>query len=255
MIRALALAACTGLASPGFAQNAADAYHDPEEMAAARAALKSGHGDQINALLLVERLERRSNEGEPLMILEGQGWIGGDLRKLWIKTEVEYDAEEGRVEEAEVQALYSHAIAPFWDFQAGLRRDIRPGPSRAYAVVGAQGLAPYWIEMDVQLFLSDEGDASARLEAEYEILLTQRLALQPSVELSVAFSDDEDAGVGSGPSTVEAGLRLRYEVIREFAPYVGVSWDRAFGDTRDLAEADGEDGDRVSWVAGARFWF
>ena len=255
MIRAFSLAACAGFASPALAWNAADAHYDPGEMAEARAELKSGHGGQIHALILGERLEYRSNEGDPLLILEGQGWVGGDLRKLWLKTEVEYETRERRVEKAEAQALYSRAITPFWDFQVGLRRDFRPDPSATYAVVGAQGLAPHWFEIDGQLFLSDGGDVSARLEAEYEFLLTQRLVLQPSIEIDVALSDDEDAGVGAGLSTAEAGLRLRYEVIREFAPYVGVSWERAFGDTRNFAEADGEDGERISWVTGIRLWF
>ncbi len=238
-----------------FAQNAADAYHDPEEMAEARAALKQGHGDQISSLILGERFEYQSNEGDTLAVWEAQAWIGGDVQKLWFKTEGEYKAEEGRFEEAEIQALYSRAVSPFWDLQVGLRHDIKPNPSRTYAVIGAQGVAPYWFELDGQLFVSDEGDVSTRLEAEYELRLTQRLMLQPRVELNAAFADDDEVGVGSGLSTVAAGLRLRYEITREIAPYIGVSWNRAFGRTEDFARADGEDSDHVSWVAGIRFWF
>lgn len=242
-------------ASASFAQNAADAYYDPAAMAKARAALKVSHGGQINSLILGERFEYHSNEGDPLAVWEGQGWIGGDQQKLWLKTEGEYDVDDGRFEDAELQALYSRATNAFWDFQIGLRQDFRPNPSRTYLTVGAQGLARYWFELDAQLFLSNKGDLSARLEAEYEFLLTQRLILQPRVELNAALSDDNDIGVGSGLSTAEAGLRLRYEVNRETAPYVGVSWNRAFGGTADAVRAEGQESGQLSWVAGFRFWF
>ena len=255
MIRLFIIFLVAFSASPTVAQNAADAYYDPAEMAKARAALKSGHGGQISTLILGERLEYHLDDGDPLTVWEAQGWVGGDIQKLWFKTEGEYETDEGRFEEAEVQALYSRAVNPFWDLQAGVRRDIQPDPSRTYAVIGAQGVAPYWFELDGQLFLSDEGKVSARLEAEYEFRLTQRWMLQARVELNGAFSDDEDIGVGSGVSTAEAGLRLRYEVSREFAPYVGASWNRAFGKTEDLIRAEGEDSDQFSWVAGIRFWF
>lgn len=255
MIRLFITFLVTIVAPPVFAQNAADGYYDPAEMTEARDALKSSHGSQVNTLILVERLEYQSNDGDWLAAWEAQGWVGGDTQKLWFKTEGEYQAEEGRFEEAEVQALYSRAISPFWDLQAGVRHDIKPDPSRTYAVIGAQGLAPYWFEIDGQLFLSDEGNLSARLEAEYEFQLTQRLTLQPRIELNGAFSDDEEIGVGSGLSTAEAGLRLRYEISREFAPYIGISWNRAFGKTKDFIRAEGQDSDQFSWVAGIRFWF
>ena len=135
--------------------------------------------------------------------------------------------------------------------QAGIRYDIKPNPSRSYAVIGLQGVAPYWFEVDVAVFLSNKGDLSARLEAEYELRLTQRLLLQPRLELNLAASDDDAIGVGAGLSTAQAGLRLRYEITREFAPYVGVSWSRAFGETADRAT----DPRRTSFVAGLRFWF
>lgn len=253
--RIVAISICMLSAASALAQQAADAYYDSTEMAKARARLKADHGNQINSLIIGERLEYQSGEGNPLTVWEGQGWIGRDLQKLWIKTEGEYNVEDGEFEEAELQALYSRAISPFWDLQAGLRHDIKPNPSRTYAVLGAQGLAPYWFELDGAFFLSDEGDASVRFEAEYEFRFTQRLILQPRVELNAAFSDDEDIGVGSGLSTVQAGLRLRYEVRREFAPYIGVSWNRAFGETKDFKQAAGEDAGELSWVAGLRFWF
>ena len=224
-------------------------------MAEARNSLKSSHGSQISALFLGERLEYHSNDGDPLVVWEAQAWVGGDIQKLWFKTEGEYETDDGRFEEAEFQALYSRAVSSFWDLQAGVRYDIEPDPSRTYLVVGAQGLAPYWFELDGQLFLSDQGNLSARFEAEYEFRLAQRLLLQPRIELNGAFSDDEEIGVGSGLSTAEIGLRLRYEITREFAPYVGVSWNRAYGKTADFIRAEGEDSSQFSWVAGIRFWF
>ena len=120
---------------------------------------------------------------------------------------------------------------------------------------GVQGLAPYWFEVDAAAFVSDDGDVSARLEAEYELFLTQKLILQPRAELDFAVQDVPELGIGSGLSTAEAGLRLRYEFRREFAPYIGVSWRRAFGETADFTRADGEDVESISFVAGLRLWF
>ncbi len=242
------------VSTPARAQKAADDYYDPAAMAAARAALKAGHGAQINSLILGERFEYHSNDGDPAVVWEGQGWIGRDLQKLWFKTEGDYSTEDGRFEELELQALYSHAISPFWELQAGIRHDIKPEPSRSYAVIGAQGLAPYWLELDGALFLSDKGNLSVRLEVEYELRLTQRLYLQPRIELNGAFSGDKAIGVGSGLSTAEAGLRLHYEFTRELVPYFGVSWSRSFGDAEAFRRMSGEDTDEASLVAGIRFW-
>ncbi|MEM8496638.1 MAG: copper resistance protein B [Pseudomonadota bacterium] len=241
--------------TPVLAQNAADNYYDPWEMAKAREALKAEHGNQINTLILGERLEYHSNHGDSLMIWQAQAWVGGDVQKLWLKTEGEFDIEDGEFEEVELQALYSQAVSPFWDLQVGIRHDFDPEPTRTYAVLGAQGLAPYWFELDGQLMLSDEGDLSIRLEAEYEFRISQRIMLQPRLELNGSFSDDDDISVGSGLSTAAAGLRLRYEISREFAPYVGVSWNRSFGNTDDFVRAKGQESDHVSLVAGIRFWY
>lgn len=250
-----ALALASAAAAQNVAQNAADAYYDPAEMAAAREALYEAMGGQTLYFLQSDRLEYRSNEGSPVLLWDAQGWYGGDLRKLWIKTEGEYLEDESRFEEAELQALYSRAISPYFDLQAGIRHDFEPDPATAYAVVGVQGLAPYWFEIDAAAFLSEDGDVSARIEAEYEWLLTQRLILQPRTELNLSLDDVEALGVGSGLSTAELGLRLRYEIKREIAPYIGISWSRAVGDTADFARAEGEDVDSLSFVAGLRMWF
>jgi copper resistance protein B len=145
-------------------------------------------------------------------------------------------------------------ISPFFDLQLGVRQDLTPDAVRSHAVVGLQGLAPYWFEVDAALFLAHTGDLTARVEAEYELLLTQRLVLQPRTEVRAAFQDVEDLGVGAGLSSAELGLRLRYEITRRVAPYVGVSWHRAFGRTADTARSGGRDAGSRAVVAGLRLW-
>ena len=240
-------------AQPGW--SAADKYWDPAEMAEARRTVLENHGASTTFFVLGERFEYRSNEGAPIFLWDAQGWYGGDKNKLWIKTEGEYSFDAEAFEDAEVQALWSRAIARYFDLQAGVRHDFAPASDRTFGVIGVQGLAPYWFEIDAAAFVSGDGDISARIEVEYELLLTQRLILQPRTELNFAIQDVPQNEVGSGLSTAELGLRLRYEIKREFAPYIGVSWERAVGETADFARADGEDPASVSFVAGVRFWF
>lgn len=249
----LAAAAAYAQETPLWSQG--DAYNDPAELARSRAAVLDEHGGGTAYYVLGERLEYQSNEGTPLFVFEGQGWWGGDQNKFWLKTEGEYDFGADRFEEAEIQALWSRAITPYFDFQAGLRRDIKPDPSRTYGVIGIQGLAPYWFEVDAALFISGHGDVSARIEAEYDLLLTQRLILQPRTELNFAVQSVEELGIGSGLTSAELGARLRYEIKRQFAPYLGVSWSRSVGETADFIRADGERPGSVSFVAGVRTWF
>lgn len=237
------------------AENAADVYFDKAEMEAARKALKHHHGDSNQFFLMTDRLEYKTNEGDALTVWEGQGWYGNDLNKFWLKTEGEYEHDSSKFEEAEVQALYSRAISSFWDIQAGIRHDIKPNPSRTYGVFGFQGLAPCWFEIDVTSFISDQGDISLRVETEYELLITQRLILQPRVELNLAFSSDEEIEIGSGLNSIQTGLRLRYEIKREIAPYIGISWNKTFGNTANFIEADGNDTESLSFVAGIRLWY
>jgi copper resistance protein B len=251
-------AALLALAGQTAAQDAdaqADAYFDREAMAEARAALRKEHGAGTNWFLLAERLEYQTNDGAPALLFDGQGWWGTDRNKLWVKSEVERDFDAGRFEEAELQALWSRPIARFFDVQAGVRHDFVRGADRTFGVASVQGLAPYWFEIDAAIFVSGEGDVSARFEAEYDLLLTQRLILQPRTELNFAVQGVDEIGVGSGLSTAELGLRLRYEIKRQFAPYAGVSWERAVGETADFARADGENVGAVSFIAGLRLWF
>lgn len=217
-------------------------------------ALAEGMDPQLNTFLQAERLEYHLNDSQDTFLWDAQGWIGGDDEKAWFKTEGQ-QILKGPMEEAEVQALYSRRISDFFDLQAGVRYDVRPEPDRGYAVLGLQGLAPYFFEIDTAAFLSNEGELSARFKGEYDLLFTQQLILQPLFEMNVSAQDVEERGIGPGINTIELGARLRYEVIREFAPYIGVDWERTLGKTADYAREEGEDVDSVSFVAGVRLWF
>lgn len=233
----------------------ADEYWGQDKMEKAREKVQHAHGALTSYFIEAERLEYRSNEGDPQFLWDGQGWFGGDLNKLWIKSEGEYDFDSDEFEDAEVQALWSRAFSRYFDVQAGVRHDFAPGSDRTFGVLGVKGLAPYWFEVDAALFVSGDGDVSVRAEVEYEVLLTQRLIFQPRTELNFAFQDVPDNDVGSGLSTIEAGARLRYEIKREFAPYIGVSWERDIGDNADFTRAAGENPGSLSFVAGVRLWF
>jgi copper resistance protein B len=209
--------------------------------------------DPLLTMLVVDQLEIRDTDGDNPLVWDAEGWVGKDLNKFWVKTEGEYI--DNRVEEMELQLLYSRAIAPFWDLQFGWRRDIRPDPDRDWAAFGIKGLAPYFFDIDAALFLGSAGRTAVRLQAEYEVMLTQRLILTPEIELNLHGKNDPDTGVGSGFSDIEAGLRLRYEIRREFAPYVGVNWTRLYGNTADYAREEGEDTNDVQLVFGVRIWF
>ncbi len=213
------------------------------------------HGDALNFLVLGERFEYAEDDGASARLWELQGWVGYDRDKVWFKTEGRYDTEADATEHSEVQALYSRAVAPYWDLQAGVRRDDTGSTTRHHAVLGVQGLAPYWFEVDAAAFISERGDVSARLESEYELRFTQKLLLQPRLELNYSFADDPAAGIGEGMSEASVGLRLRYELRREFAPYIGVEWSRAYGGTSALLRAAGEDRDEMNVVAGLRVWY
>ncbi|HBB34754.1 MAG TPA: copper resistance protein CopB [Cyanobacteria bacterium UBA8803] len=215
--------------------------------------------NQVFWLLLIDQLEYRNNDGSNTLNWDAQGWVGGDYRRIWLKTEGEVDLEGDEGTEAEIQVLYGQLIAPYWDLQVGLRYDRLDSSDRdqgrAFAVVGVQGLTPYLFEVDAALFISEDGDVSARLAAEYELLLTQRLVLQPELEVNLALQEVEEFGVGTGLNDIELGLRLRYEVTRKFAPYVGISWTRKFGAAADFAREEGESTDNFSLVGGLRLLF
>ena len=244
-----------GLTSQAVAQTAAEKFYDPAAMKVAREQLRREPGGASNFFVQADRFEFQNNDGSSALLWDGQGWIGGDYNRFWIKSEGEYVGETGKLEDAEIQGLYSRPISPYFDFQAGVRQDVQPGARRTFGVLGIQGLAPYWFEIDTALFISHEGDVSARIETEYEMLLTQRLILQPRAEINFAFQDVEELAIGSGLSTAELGARLRYEFKREVAPYIGVSWVRAVGATAGFVRRGGETPGSLSIVAGLRLWF
>lgn len=235
-------------------RHAADMLFDPSAMAGAREQLRAEQGAFKTYSVLIDQLEARIHDGRDGYLWDAQGWYGGDIDKLWIKTEGQGSFGE-KTEEAEVQALWSRAITPWFDVQAGLRYDFRPDPERGHLVLGLQGLVPYQFEVDAAAFVSHEGDVSARLEAEYDLLITQRLILQPRAEINLAVQEVRELGIGSGVSEVDLGLRLRYEFAREFAPYVGVQWARKLGETADFARDAGESVEDLFLVTGVRLWF
>lgn len=256
---AVLLAACLGItatanaddSSPPWSQ--ADAYWGADAMATARRAVQSASGAAPQLFLMADRFEGRFSGGDEVVLWDAQGWYGYDINKLWVKSEGEWLVGE-RVEDAELQALWSRAISSFWDVQAGIRFDAKPD-TRFHAVVGMQGLARQWLEIDAAAFLSDKGDLTTRIEAEYELHLTQRLILQPRAEFELSTRDIPERDVGAWAPSINLGARLRYELIREIAPYVGVEWQKAFGETGNRIEADGGDDDAPVFVLGIRSWF
>jgi copper resistance protein B len=251
--KASSLPAPQATAPPIPTDHAADRDFDPAVMAAARDVLRQEHGAMTFSKVMANLAEYQAHAGGGYR-WEGEAWIGGDIDRLVVKSEGEGTRRQG-VEAAEVQALYSHAMGPYFDLQAGLRQDFKPTPRRTYATVGVEGLLPYWFEVQGALFLSDRGELLGRAEGTYDLRLTQRLIMQPRAELNFAAQDVREIGLGSGLTRAELGLRLRYEIRRAFAPYVGVSYDRKFGGTADLARAAGERPASTSFVVGLRGWF
>lgn len=205
-------------------------------------------------MLLSDRLEARYAGEQDGYLWDIQGWYGTDRDRWWLKTEGEGESGSSP-DHAELQLLFGRAFAPFWDWQVGVRHDLRPRPDRTHLVLGLQGVAPYEFEIDSALFVSENGDVTARVEAEYDVRVTQRLVLQPRVELNASASEDHATHLDSGFNSTELGLRLRYEVRQEFAPYIGISWEQLYGGTADRARAEGEPTSVTSFVIGLRAWF
>lgn len=210
------------------------------------------HDNDVNYLVLINQLEWQ-NGGDSEMGWDSRGWVGKDRDRFWYRTEGE--SEAGSVGEAEAHFLYGRAIARWWDIVAGVRQEAQPGPARTWAAFGIQGLAPYWFELEATAYVGESGRTLFRFETEYELLLTNRLILQPLVEMDIYGKSDPERGIGAGLSSLEAELRLRYEFRREFAPYVGVLWNWKFFDTADLAEAAGDTVATTRLAVGLRLWF
>lgn len=212
-----------------------------------------GEDDPLLVKVMIDQFEKRFTDGADPWILEADAWIGKDLHKAWFK----FDAEQvdGKLEEFEVQALYSRAVDPYWDFQIGWKHNSKPKPDSDWLALGFKGLAPYWFEIDAAAFIGESGQVNLSLAAEYELMLTQQWVLSPEAEANFYTKNDDAREIGSGLSDTQVGLRLRYEIKREFAPYVGVNWTRKYGGTADHARNAGEDTNDVQLVAGIRAWF
>ncbi len=207
----------------------------------------------VHSYVLFDRLEAWNADDGIGLGWNARSWIGTDLDRLWLRSEGE--RIDNRTQSADLEVLYGHGFSPWWDVITGIRHDFTPGGSQDFAAIGVMGLAPYKFEVEATAYIGQSGQTAARLEVEYEALLTNRLILQPLLELNLYGKDDARRGIGSGLSTIEAGLRLRYEVSRQFAPYIGIVRERAFGRTADFRSDEGEHIDDTRFVAGLRFWY
>ncbi|MET0807125.1 MAG: copper resistance protein B [Pseudoxanthomonas sp.] len=211
------------------------------------------HAPEINSYVLFNRLEAWDADPGAGQQWEALAWVGTDLDRVWLRSEGERAG--GHTQAADLEVLYGRSVSPWWDVVAGIRHDFQPGPSQTWAAFGVQGLSPYKFEVQATAYVGESGQTAANFEVEYETLLTNRLILQPLVEIHLFGKDDPQRSIGSGLSTVEAGLRLRYEFTRRFAPYIGVVHERAYGGTADFRHAEGEDTSDTRVVAGVRIWF
>ncbi len=203
--------------------------------------------------LLVDRLERVFTSNEDSWVYDGQMWYGQDYDRVVVK--LEGDIADSKLEESSTELLWNHAITTFWNTQLGARYDTGEGPDQRWLAFGIQGLSPYWFEIDATAYVSDDGQTALSLEAEYELLLTQRLVLQPRLEMNLYGKNDAERKAGKGLSDLAIGMRLRYELTRQFAPYVGVDWAKSFGNTADFIREDNATTEETRWLAGLRFWF
>ena len=212
------------------------------------------HGTSIHSYWALDRLEAwDADQGGTGLGWEAQGWIGSDLNRLWVRSEGE--RLDGATGSSDVEVLYGRATARWWDAVAGVRHDFGAGPSRTYLALGVMGIAPYRLEVQATAYLGESGRSGVAAEAEYEMLFTNRLIGQWSVQGEMWNEADPELGTGSGLTAVEAGFRLRYELHRQFAPYIGLAWERAYGSTADLRRGRLADVDDTRIVAGLRIWF
>jgi copper resistance protein B len=208
----------------------------------------------MRGMLLLDRLERRLDpHGDNATAWSAQAWLGGDIDRLWLDSEGERGRDGTR--DAYAEALWGHAVAAFWDTRLGVRHDVGQGPAREWLAFGVEGLAPCWFEVNATFYAGPQGRTAARLEVTYDLLFTQRLILQPLLELNAYGRDDPQRGIRAGLSDAELGLRLRYEFSRRFAPYVGVAWTRRRGGEPMPPRRAEEPAHDTTWMAGVRFWF
>ncbi len=232
---------------------AADRDFDPSAMAHARAMAREEMGGMRFSKIMLNLAEYQAGSKGDGYRWDGQAWFGGDINRMVLRSEGERSVKDG-LETGEVQALFAHAVGRYTNLQAGVRQDFAPH-ARTYLTLGAQSLTPFWFDVEGALFLSTKGELLARAEGSYDFRLFQRVVLQPRAELNLAAQNTPETRTGSGLSNAELGLRLRYEIRREFAPYIGVSWDRRFGKTADYWRAAGDRPEATSFVVGLRTWF
>ena len=237
----MALCLTTALANPVLA-----ADHTAHSDMAAE------HGGGIFHMFRLETDVGSNTDGDTIASWDLDGWVGTDENKLWLKSEGEH--ADSKLESAEFWALYSRNISTFWDAQAGIRYDAKP-ESTAYLTLGVNGLAPQWFETEAHLFISEHGDVTARLRQENDLLLTQKLILQPYLEVNLAAQDVHEQDIGAGLTDAQIGLQTRYEFTRKFAPYVDVHYGRKFGETSSIAKNHGEDNDELVGAVGLRLMF
>jgi copper resistance protein B len=206
----------------------------------------------VHAFVLFDQLEWLAAGSAGDLNWDSKGWVGRDRDRLWFRSEGERAGDS--FAHAEAQVFYGRAIARWWDVVAGVRQDLQPGPARTWAAIGVQGLAPYWFEVEATAYVGAAGRTHVRVETEYELLLTNRIILQPLVEIEMYGKSDRARGLGAGLSSADIGLRLRYEVRREFAPYAGVTWNRTFFGTADYAHAAGDKTGGARLAVGVRLW-
>ncbi|MDN7805865.1 copper resistance protein B [Burkholderia gladioli] len=227
---------------------------DADRRAVYRGGALHDMGDtELHSYFVFDQLEWQHRAAGGTLNWNGNGWIGGDLDRLWLRTEG--SRVGSRLEDAEVQALWGHSITPWWDLVAGVRHDFRPSAAQTWLAFGIQGLALYNFESEVTAFVGQRGQASLRVEGRYDLLITNRLILQPSLEANLFAKDDAARGQGAGLGDTSLGLRLRYEVDRQFAPYLGISWDRSYGNSARMVVREGGRRSELSVLAGVRVWF
>jgi len=209
--------------------------------------------DPWHTMLLVDQLEWQDAEEGSALAWDVEAWAGRDAGRVLLRAEGE--RVDGETEENRLELLWWRPVGSRWNLVAGLRQDLEPVTARSYAAVGVQGLAPGWLHVEATAYFGERGQSAAALKADLDLLLTNRLVLVPELELEAYGRDDLANGIASGLHSVTVGLRLRYEVRRRFAPYVGVEWSGKPGDSGDLAREAGESVRDARWLAGLRFWF
>jgi copper resistance protein B len=209
--------------------------------------------DPWHAMVLFDQVEWQDAEDGDALAWDLEAWAGTDDDRVLLRAEGE--RVDGETDENRLELLWWQPITTRWDLVAGVRQDLEPETARSYAALGVQGLAPGWVHVEATAYFGERGQSAVTFKAGPELLLTNRLLLAPLVEIEAWGEDDEANGIGNGLSRVTAGVRLRYEIRREFAPYVGLEWAGKLGDTGDLARDAGESVRDARWVAGLRVWF